>query len=58
METTRIDITKYVKSGEGANGESYNSIEDKNEMLKLYSVGIGPCRQQHDCCGLVRWQLR
>lgn len=39
MVTTRIDITKYVKSGEGANGESYNSIEDKNEMLKLYNAG-------------------
>lgn len=39
MVTTRIDITKYVKSGEGANGESFNSIEDKNEMLKLYNAG-------------------
>lgn len=35
----RIDITQYEKSGEGANGESFNSRVNPNEMLKLYNKG-------------------
>ncbi len=33
-----IDITEYVKSGEGANGSSYDKIDDSSIMLKLYNT--------------------
>ena len=36
MEPVKIDLTKYVKTGEGANGASYNNINDPEEMIKLY----------------------
>ena len=39
METL-IDLSKYEKSGEGANGSSYNSLVDPNEMIKLYDRGF------------------
>lgn len=32
-----IDLKDYVKSGAGANGDSYFSLSDENEMLKLYN---------------------
>lgn len=35
MET--IDLKDYVKSGEGANGSSYDCISDPDVMLKLYN---------------------
>lgn len=33
----RINIADYVKTGEGANGSSYDSILDPSEMVKLYN---------------------
>lgn len=36
MKATLIDMNQYVKAGEGANGASYNNINDPNEMIKLY----------------------
>lgn len=33
----KIDLTKYVKSGEGANGSSYDCISDNSLMIKLYN---------------------
>lgn len=32
-----IDLSKYRKSGEGANGSSYDSLEDPNVMVKIYN---------------------
>ena len=34
-----IDINLYEKSGEGANGESFNNKTNPNEMPKLYNKG-------------------
>lgn len=39
MSPKLIDLKNYALSGEGANGKSYNSIADDNEMIKLYNVG-------------------
>lgn len=36
MKPILIDIKDYVRSGEGANGASYNHKSDPNIMLKLY----------------------
>jgi len=36
MET--VDMSRFVLSGAGANGESYDSLDDKNVMLKLYNA--------------------
>ena len=36
MKPTKIDLSLYEKSGEGANGASYNNINDPTEMIKLY----------------------
>ncbi len=36
MEPTLIDLNDYVRTGEGANGASYNHKTDPNIMLKLY----------------------
>lgn len=36
---TKIDISQYRQSGEGANGLSYDSISDPMEMVKLYNNG-------------------
>ena len=36
MEATRIDLNDYVRTGEGANGASYNHKTDPNIMLKMY----------------------
>ena len=33
---TQIDLNDYVRTGEGANGASYNHKSDPNIMLKLY----------------------
>lgn len=33
----KIDISAYVQTGEGANGCSYDSLSDPDEMLKLYN---------------------
>lgn len=35
-EIERIDLEKYVRTGEGACGESYDSLEDSSMMLKLF----------------------
>lgn len=32
-----IDLAKFVKTGEGANGSSYDSLEDPNLIVKLYN---------------------
>ncbi len=34
----KIDISEYVKSGAGANGSSYDKIDDSSVMLKLYNT--------------------
>ena len=34
----KIDINNYVKSGEGANASSYDSLSSPDEMLKLYNL--------------------
>ena len=36
MNPTLIDLNDYVRSGEGANGASYNHKTDPNIMLKIY----------------------
>lgn len=36
MKPTRIDLNDYVRTGEGANGASYNHKTDPTVMLKLY----------------------
>ena len=36
MNPTRIDLNDYVRTGEGANGASYNHKTDPSVMLKLY----------------------
>lgn len=37
MTPIRIDLKDYVKSGEGANGASYDSISDPDVMVKMYN---------------------
>lgn len=37
MKPILIDINDYVKSGEGANGSSYDHIRDNSIMVKLYN---------------------
>ena len=39
MEPTKINLSDYVLSGGGANGESYNHKTDPSVMLKLYFPG-------------------
>ena len=36
MEPKRIDLNDYVRTGEGANGASYNHKTDPSIMLKMY----------------------
>ncbi len=36
MKPIKIDLNDYVRTGEGANGASYDHKTDKNVMLKLY----------------------
>lgn len=36
MKPTLIDLNDYVRTGEGANGASYNHKSDPNIMLKMY----------------------
>ena len=36
MKPTRIDLNDYVRTGEGANGASFNHKTDPTVMLKLY----------------------
>ena len=36
MEPILIDLNDYVRTGEGANGASYDHKTDKNTMLKMY----------------------
>ncbi|MBQ6070429.1 MAG: TIGR02172 family protein [Bacteroidales bacterium] len=36
MEAIKIDLNDYVRTGEGANGASYDHKTDKSIMLKLY----------------------
>ncbi len=40
IEKKLIDLQDYIPSGEGANGESYNSKENPNIMVKLYKSGF------------------
>lgn len=37
MEAKLIDLNDYVKTGEGANGSSYDSLKNPLEMVKLYN---------------------
>lgn len=37
MDIERIDMNDYVRTGEGANGASYDCISDKSVMVKLYN---------------------
>ena len=39
MEAIRINLSDYILSGGGANGESYNHRSDPDLMLKLYLPG-------------------
>lgn len=34
----KIDLKDYVKTGEGANGSSYDSLQDSSLMIKLYNA--------------------
>lgn len=36
MKATLIDLNDYRQSGEGANGASYDSLKDPDEMVKMY----------------------
>ena len=36
MEPIKIDLNEYVRTGEGANGASYNHKTDPSIMMKLY----------------------
>ena len=36
MKPIKINLNDYVRTGEGANGASYDHKTDKNVMLKLY----------------------
>lgn len=38
MEYATVDLSRFVRSGAGANGESYDSLDDPNLMLKLYNA--------------------
>ena len=38
MKALKIDLGDFVRSGEGANGSSYDSISDPSVMIKLYNV--------------------
>lgn len=37
METKKIDLSDYRKSGEGANGSSYDCISNPDIMVKMYN---------------------
>lgn len=39
MEPVLINLNDYVRTGEGANGASYDSKTDSNVMIKLYNEG-------------------
>ena len=36
MEPKLIDLNDYIRTGEGANGASYNHKSDPNIMMKMY----------------------
>ena len=36
MQPTIIDLNDYIRTGEGANGDSFNHKTDSNIMLKMY----------------------
>jgi len=38
-EIERIDLSRFEQVGEGANGLSYNSLDDPQVMVKLYNTG-------------------
>lgn len=38
MQATKVDMSLYRKSGEGANGSSYDSLSDESVMLKMYNA--------------------
>jgi len=48
MEPTKINLSDYVKSGEGANGVSYNHKTDPTIMLKIYFRNFEAARQELD----------
>lgn len=49
METRKITLNGWVKSGEGATAVSYNNTEDKHQMLKVFTASImGPQYAQNE----------
>ena len=36
MNPIQIDLNDYIRTGEGANGASFNHKSDPNIMMKLY----------------------
>jgi uncharacterized protein (TIGR02172 family) len=46
MEPIKIDLNDYERSGEGANGASYNHKTDKNIMMKLYLRNFDSARTE------------
>ena len=38
MDIKEIDLSRYRKTGEGANGESFDSLDDPSVMVKLYNA--------------------
>ena len=46
MEPKLIDLNDYVRTGEGANGASYNHKTDPNIMMKLYLRNFDSARTE------------
>ena len=46
MEPTLIDLNDYVRTGEGANGASFNYKTDPNIMMKLYLRNFDSARTE------------
>ncbi|MBQ6764597.1 MAG: phosphotransferase [Paludibacteraceae bacterium] len=46
MQPIKIDLNDYVRTGEGANGASYNHKSDPNIMLKLYFRNFEAAEQE------------
>lgn len=55
IQAQLIDLNDYVRSGEGANGASYNHKNDPDTMLKLYfsNIDMDLVRTELDIAGKV-----
>lgn len=40
MEAKLLDMSQWVKAGEGAQGDSYNHVTDRDYMVKLYNEEV------------------